>query len=230
MRFVFASSILAACVVACSSAGESGDVVGQEGELREDGGDAGDGGDARSDAASGDGGASTFVDSRDGKKYRTVTIGTQTWFAENLAFETPSGSYCYDDDERNCTSDGRLYTFAVAKTACPAGSHLGSDAEWKTLETALGMKAGELDKEGYETIRGTNEGTKAKAADGLAMKPAGYRGGGMYDARGNRTYLWTSSTRGGDVWRRRVVAAEPTIYRFTNPPGDFAISVRCVVD
>lgn len=229
MRFVLGSILVAACVVACSSAGETGDAVGQEGELREDGGDAGDGGDARSTEA-GDGGTSTFVDSRDGKKYRTVTIGTQTWFAENLAFKTPSGSYCYDDDERNCASEGRLYTFAVAKTACPTGSHLGSDDEWKKLETALGMKADQLGLEGYSTVRGTNEGTKAKAADGLAMKPAGYRGGGMYDARGDRTYLWTSSTRGGDVWRRRVVAAEPTIYRFTNPPGDFAISVRCLLD
>ena len=229
MRFVFSSIIAAACIVACSSASESGDAVGQEGELREDGGDGGDGGDA-SRAEAGDGGASSFVDSRDGKKYRTVTIGTQTWFAENLAFKTSSGSYCYDDDERICATEGRLYTFAVAKTACPAGSHLGSDDDWKKLETALGMKADQLGLEGYSTVRGTNEGTKTKAADGLAMKPAGYRGGGMYDARGDRTYLWTSSTRGGDVWRRRVVAAEPTIYRFTNPPGDFAISVRCVLD
>jgi uncharacterized protein (TIGR02145 family) len=226
MRLLLASFFVAGCVVACSSAGDSdSDIAGQEGELREDGGDGGRG------AEAGDGGASSsFVDPRDGKKYRTVTIGTQRWFAENLAFKTPTGSFCYDDDERNCASDGRLYTFAVAKTACPAGSHLGSDDEWKKLETALGMKADQLDREGYSTIRGTNEGTKAKAVDGLAMKPAGYRGGGMYDARGNRTYLWTSSTRGGDVWRRRVVAAEPTIYRFTNPPGDFAISVRCVVD
>jgi uncharacterized protein (TIGR02145 family) len=218
MRFFVGSLIVAACVVACSSVGD-GDSAMQEGEFRADGGEAGS-----------EGGITSFVDSRDGKSYRTVSIGAQTWFAENLAFETPSGSFCHDDDERNCATDGRLYTFAVAKTACPPGSHLGSDEEWKKLETALGMKAVELDREGYGTIRGTNEGTKAKAADGLAMKPAGYRGGGFYDARGNRTYLWTSSMRGSDVWRRRVVAAEPTIYRFTNPPGDFAISVRCVVD
>jgi uncharacterized protein (TIGR02145 family) len=215
MRFWGFSIAFGTCVVACASAG-GGDAVQQDGELRED--------------AARDGGDASFTDPRDGKKYRTVTIGTQTWFAENLAFKTPSGSYCYDDDERNCVSDGRFYTFAVARTACPAGSHLGSDAEWKTLETALGMKADQLDREGYDTVRGTNEGTKAKAADGLAMKPTGYRGGGVYDARGDRTYLWTSTMRGSDVWRRRVVAADPTIYRFTNPPADFAISVRCVLD
>jgi uncharacterized protein (TIGR02145 family) len=224
MRFLVRTLFVAACVVACSSAGD-GDSAVQEGEFRED---AGRDGGLREGSA--EGGASEFVDGRDGKAYRTVTIGAQTWFAENLAFKTPTGSFCYDDDERNCASDGRLYTFAVAKTVCPAGSHLGSDDDWKKLETALGMKPDQLDREGYGTIRGTNEGTKAKAVDGLAMKPAGYRGGGFYDARGNRTYLWTSSMRGGDVWRRRVVAAEPTIYRFTNPPGDFAISVRCVVD
>jgi uncharacterized protein (TIGR02145 family) len=226
MRFVLGTLLVFGCVVACSSVddAESGSAM-QEGEFRED---AGRDGGLRVD---GEAGAGEFVDGRDGKAYRTVRIGTQTWFAENLAFKTPTGSFCYDDNEANCASDGRLYTFAVAKTACPPGSHLGSDDDWKKLESALGMKPDQLDREGYTTIRGTNEGTKTKAVDGLAMKPAGYRGGpGFYDARGNRTYLWTSSMRGSDVWRRRVVAAEPTIYRFTNPPGEFAISVRCVVD
>ncbi len=42
--------------------------------------------------------------------------------------------------------------------------------------------------------------------------------------------FWTSTMRGSDVWRRRVAAATPGVFRFTNPPSTFAISVRCVGD
>jgi hypothetical protein len=78
-----------------------------------------------------------MVDSRDGQTYKTVTIGTQIWMAENLNYET-TNSYCYDDDPSNCSKYGRLYTWAAATKACPIGWHLPSDDEWNTLFTAVG--------------------------------------------------------------------------------------------
>ncbi len=107
--------------------------------------------------------AKTLTDLRDGQTYKTVTIGTQTWMADNLNYETEN-SYCYNDDPSNCSKYGRLYTWAAAmdsvgtwttngkgcgynktcsptypvRGACPEGWHLPSYDEWNTLFTAVG--------------------------------------------------------------------------------------------
>lgn len=80
-----------------------------------------------------------FTDNRDGQTYETVKIGNQTWFAENLNYDTADNfSTCYDDNNTNCFSYGKLYHGDTAQTACPSGWHLPSASEWQELFDYLG--------------------------------------------------------------------------------------------
>ena len=100
----------------------------------------------------------TMVDDRDGREYRTITIGNQVWMAENLNYEA-SNSACQYDSQDSCVKYGRWYSWSVAMDSaglfsgngrgcgygpecspaypvqgiCPHGWHLPSRPEWDTL-------------------------------------------------------------------------------------------------
>jgi len=118
---------------------------------------------------------SQFCDSRDGKRYVYVdigsrTFGTKTWMAENLNYNA-TGSKCYEDNESNCNTYGRLYNWATAKTACPSGWHLPTDDEWMALMRFLNPICSN-----YNAHYCPSAGTNLKATSGWYAASGSTRG------------------------------------------------------
>ena len=103
----------------------------------------------------------------DGNIYRTITIGTQVWMAENLKTtryrngdligtttpatlviegeSAPKYQWAYDGNESNVATYGRLYTWYVAtdsRNVCPIGWHVPTDAEWTVLTEFTALPGG----------------------------------------------------------------------------------------
>ncbi|MFA5417032.1 MAG: FISUMP domain-containing protein [Bacteroidales bacterium] len=179
----------------------------------------------------------TFTDPRDEQSYDTVKIGSQTWMAENLNYDTPNSYWLYNSSA-NGDVFGRLYGWDVALTACPTGWHLPSDDEWKTLEMALGMSQSEVDTLGF---RGTDQGTQMKSVthwlfDGNGTTSSGFNG----LPGGKATNQWEFSSGSGWWWSKSWITGTGTLYRTLDIHGKVGrygemlphryYSVRCVKD
>lgn len=154
-------------------------------------------------------GENGMKDPRDGKTYKTVKIGDQTWMAENLNYKTKY-SFCYEDDEAYCDKYGRLYVWFAALEACPAGWHLPSKEEFEILLKFVGAKEARADNRLYwskaakklKSARGWNKhnGKKGNGKDafGFSALPAGAakyneEQGASYFNEGTDAYFWSST-------------------------------------
>jgi uncharacterized protein (TIGR02145 family) len=75
-----------------------------------------------------------FTDQRDANSYRTITVAGAIWMGENLRFTgVETGAFCFDNDPNNLAAYGVLYEWKTAMKACPAGWHLPSGSEYRSL-------------------------------------------------------------------------------------------------
>jgi len=170
--------------------------------------------------------------SYDGKTYKTVKIGEQVWFAENLNYNVV-GSKCYYDytgsDDPGCLKYGRLYDWLTAMDVCPSGWHLPSDAEWTTLINYVGSNAGKKLKSswGWNGGEGTDDYGFSALPGGFGT-PAG--SGNLYSVGflGN----WWSATEDNSnlVWFRYMLYEYTTVLRGRDNKNYAFLSVRCLQD
>jgi len=195
-----------------------------------------------------------MTDSRDGQTYKTVTIGSQTWMAQNLNYVTEN-SYCIEDNTSNCTKYGRLYTWDAAmdsmgtwsangkgcgygkncsptypvRGVCPTGWHLPTEAEFKTLFTAVGGPSVAGKK--LKSRNGWNNNGNGTDDYSFSALPAGfwiYGGGG--GAVGNRASFWSSIDFGEYAAVLMELAYDDASAYLPVTGSKAGYSVRCVKD
>lgn len=175
----------------------------------------------------------TITDSRDGQDYKTVTIGTQTWLAENLNY-TSDNSYCYDDDNSNCTTYGRMYDWQRALTVCPDGWHLPTDVEWTVLTDYLGGESVAGGK--MKSITGWPGGNQGSTnSSGFSGLPGGSRiySGGSSGGLGAEGVWWSATDRPATetAWCRTLPSGAEWVQRsFFSTRSGSALYCRCVKD
>jgi uncharacterized protein (TIGR02145 family) len=197
---------------------------------------------------------------------QTVTIGNQKWMLKNLDVEVyrngdtipqvtdpvawvklTTGAWCYyDNNPANGVIYGKLYNwYAVndSRGLAPAGYHVPTDVEWKTLEMYLGMDQIEADKIMW---RGTDQGSKLKEtgtshwespnsdavnSTGFTGLPGGYRSDSGLFGIINTNGVWWSSTEKDDqtAWDRYLGNTNANIDRGSYSKKD-GYSVRCLKD
>lgn len=186
----------------------------------------------------------SFVDGRDNKVYNYVTIGSQTWMAQNLNYEVPF-SYCYEDKVKNCDAYGRLYSWAAAmgrkdaecgasvicgvttypyRGVCPSGWHLPTNAEWELLLATVGNSGDFLKSKTTWTANGVGSDNY-----GFSALPAGHRSASTYfEMLGSYTSFWTSSEFDKSDAHRWYF--RNTTFADGNASKVEANSVRCIKD
>jgi uncharacterized protein (TIGR02145 family) len=175
----------------------------------------------------------TFTDSRDGKIYKTVKIGTQIWMAKNLGYKASSGCWTNNDDSSIVNTYGYLYNWDAAITACPAGWHVPSDAEWQELINFSGgndVAGGKLKETGNSHWSDFNK--EATNQNGFTALPGGSFDNNNGEVRvvGEVGFWWSSYEDAfGFAFGVRMddydTKASMDIYDMTE-----GLSVRCIMD
>ena len=201
------------------------------------------------------GNAGAQVTDHQGKNYKTVKIGNQTWMSENLDAGTfrngepiteatsaeewkkmgiegkPAWCY-YGFNAESGAQYGKLYNwYAVndARGLAPKGWHVPTDEEWTQLTEFLGghQTAGIKTK----NITGWKDNGNGNNSSGFAGLPGGYCNAfGAFFNESNSGYWWSSTENGKSyAWYRVLTYSYKDMYR-DDYYEQHGLSVRCLRD
>ncbi len=188
----------------------------------------------------------------EGNTYKTITIGTQTWMAQNLRTShyrngeavamvndyskwvtLTTGAYCsfnYTKNVDSLATNGRLYNwYAVteSRNIAPAGWHIPSVNEWELLITNLGgdVVAGNPLKE-QGTAHWTSPISGTTNESGFTALPSGYLSYTAFFQDFGMVAEWWAST---SITIFGLQSSNSAIYNY-NGHEYSGHSVRCVKD
>ena len=191
----------------------------------------------------------------DGNTYKTITIGSQVWMAENLKvthyrngdaimefsvkFDQDSlfvgASTTYENNQQLGATYGRLYNwYSVAdhRKLAPVGWHIPTKKEWENLNTYLGTNAGgKIKKAGTDHWANPNEGATNESS--FTALPGGMYHSGGFGGMGSNAFFWTSDEWSGDtMWAPEVslINWSTEIIMLFNQSKTAGYSVRCIKD
>jgi len=193
----------------------------------------------------------------DNNVYKTITIGNQTWMAENLKvnqyndaapipfipdslswmnfslLKLPANCWQNNNPNRFKETHGALYNYFSVETGklCPLGWHVPNDNEWTILCNYLGgegIAAEKLKETGTSHWFETNESTNET---GFTAIPAGGRTiYGSFTSIGGFGYWWSSSGIGnGSALKRNMYCNDDGVFSYAID-GGYGFSVRCIKD
>ena len=174
----------------------------------------------------------SMTDPRDGQSYCTITIGNQTWMAENLNYQSPN-SVCFDNNAFYCIEYSRMYLWeefmngasssnnipSGVQGICPNGWHVPSQAEWQVLFSNYSSTS-----EAYSNlIEGGASGFNAiKGGYGLHFSSAQ-----IFSGLGSVGYYWSSTQLMNGIQYYYVFTSDNIIQQNN---GDYIMHCRCVQD
>ena len=160
---------------------------------------------------------------RDGRRYKTIVIGTQEWMAENLNVSTyrngdeiltgladtvwqttTEGAWAYyNDDASKACPFGKLYNWYTTvdpRGVCPVGWHVPTDDDWSALVGFLGsfyvigVKMKSTGTIEDATGLWRSPNQNASNSSGFSGLPGGLRyGDGHWGAMDGYGYYWSST-------------------------------------
>jgi uncharacterized protein (TIGR02145 family) len=199
---------------------------------------------------------SLTVNDADGNIYNTITIGTQTWMAENLKTTRYSNgdqipNVPYFEDWRNLNSGascentnisdfystyGLYYNwYAVQdnRNICPVGWHVPTDEEWTTLTNLYTggylFAAIKLKEAGTTHWNSTN--TAATNESGFTALPASFRPEGTgFINPGEQGRWWTGTEFDSNNAWDRLMGRNASYVNREETTKTIGLSVRCIKD